>query len=98
MTNVKYNAGDLTEVATNLYHAFTGTKPDDNIRDRIKAGIEAAVKLYEIDPGLLYVLGNAIIPSMDAQFSKYNLMGTERPSGRLFHGLDELLQLKKKQL
>lgn len=92
MANTKYNTNDLTEVASNMYHAFTGDEPDAAMRSRIKAGVEAAVKLYEIEPKLLYALGNAVAPLVDKQFERYGVKKDENPSKMIFKSLEDLFR------
>ncbi len=97
MENTKYNAKELTDVAVGLYHALTGDKPNEALKERIGAGVEAAVKLYEIDPKLLYVLGNAAAPLIDAHFRKYDVevKGAEAPTSRMFRSIEELFHKEK---
>ncbi len=92
MENTRYNATDLTEVATKLYHAFTGQKPDEALQERIQAGVEAAVKLYEVDPRLLYALSNAVAPLVDKQFEKYGIKKDENPTRMIFKSIEELFK------
>jgi len=66
MTNEKqYDPKKLTDVAVNLYHAVTGKKPDQELHERIGAGVEAAVGLYETNPQLLRGALEAVAPLID---------------------------------
>lgn len=84
MENQKYNSQDLTEVATKLYHAVTGIKPDGPVKERIQAGVEALVKLYETNPELLYALGNAAATPLDLQLEKYTGMKSDYELFKMF--------------
>jgi hypothetical protein len=95
MTNPKYNASDLTEVASNMYHAFTGDEPDAAMRSRIQVGVEAAVKLYEIDSRLLYALSNVVAPLVDKQFERYGIKKDENPTRMIFKSIEELFEKDK---
>jgi hypothetical protein len=47
---------NLVNVVTQLYHAVSGQKPATEMTDRIKSGVEAALKIKDADVDLFYGL------------------------------------------
>ena len=46
----------LITIASNLYYALTGQKPDDATAGRIRSGVEAALGIKKVDENLFYGL------------------------------------------
>ncbi|MBU0470116.1 MAG: hypothetical protein KKA62_05220 [Nanoarchaeota archaeon] len=58
MKEYKPNVDNLTGIVSNLYHAVTGEKPDEQMQERIKAGVEGLVNLYQENPQAFYALAS----------------------------------------
>tara|TARA_Y100000310_G_C20615064_1_gene780190 strand:- start:533 stop:862 length:330 start_codon:yes stop_codon:yes gene_type:complete len=67
----KYDPHELSEIAILGYHAITGLEPDLKTNQRIRAGVEALVKLHDVDPKFVAALGETIAPYLDAKIDQY---------------------------
>ena len=56
MTNYKPNQDNLKSIVERLYHAFTGDKPDDKTKERLYAGVEGMIQLYEENRNAFYAV------------------------------------------
>ena len=73
MTNEKpkYDPKKLTEIAVLGYHAITGDPASEELRERIGAGVEALVRLYDVDPRFVAALGETIAPYIERTIDRY---------------------------
>ena len=56
MKDYRPNIDNLKGIVENLYHAFSGDKPDDKMKERLYAGVDGLAKLYEESPAAFYTL------------------------------------------
>ena len=96
MTDKPYDPKKLTDVACNFYHAIIGQKPDEAVRDRIGAGIEGVIQLYNSNPQLLYAFADAAVPLVDHYFeTKFGYNGGaegKRFADSMFESLKKLFE------
>ena len=52
----KPNANNLKVIVEKLYHAFSGDEPDDKMRERLYAGVEGMIQLYEENRNAFYAI------------------------------------------
>jgi hypothetical protein len=55
-TEYQPNQDNLKGIVENLYHGITGNKPDEQMKERLYAGMEGMLKLYEENPNAFYVM------------------------------------------
>lgn len=55
-TEYKPNADNIKHIVENLYHAISGNKPDEKMKERLYAGVDGMIKLYEENPNAFYAL------------------------------------------
>ena len=61
------NVKNIRHVVENLYHAFTGEKPDDKTKERLYAGIDGMHQLYKEKPDAFYAAASVAILEANAR-------------------------------
>ena len=56
MKEYEPNTDNLKGIVDKLYHAITGNKPDDKMKERLYAGVEGMLELYKESPNAFYAL------------------------------------------
>jgi len=61
------NKKNINNLVENLYHAFSGTKPDEQMKERLYAGVEGMLQLYRESPQTFYAAASIAVLEANAR-------------------------------
>ena len=61
------NKRNINSIVENLYHAISGNKPDEKVKERLYAGVEGMLQLYKENPNAFYATAAVAVLEANVQ-------------------------------